>query len=259
MPQRLVIDPTQKQDQLVTFTKSQQHYLYRVLRLQAGDQVIVLNGHGGNWLVAITGAGEVAGEILSPWEVDNELPVKITLMVALPKNGFDEVVHQATELGVSRVIPVISDRTLLRPSQNKIQRWRSIAQEATEQSERQIVPQILDPMTFSESLDLTASLKHKYICTPRQNAPYLSNLLPEANLLPELAELVILTGCEGGFTDQEVERAIFIRNGETILLGNTKAIVYSFQPVSLGQRILRAVTAPIVALSLIAGKLDSNP
>lgn len=241
MPQRIVIDPTQKQNQLVTFTKPQQHYLYRVLRLQAGDQVIVLDGQGGNWLVAITESGEVAGEILEPWEVDNELPIDLTLMVALPKNGFDEVVYQATELGVRRVIPVISDRTLLRPSPNKIQRWRSIAQEATEQSERRIVPQILDPLTFQASLDLTANLKHKYICTPRQNAPYFSNLLPKADFLPKLAELAILTGCEGGFTDQEVENAI----------------ASSFQPVSLGKRILRAVTAPLVALALITSKLDS--
>lgn len=234
MPQRLVIDPAQKQAHLVTFTKPQQHYLYRVLRLQAGDQVIVLDGLGGSWLVIMTGAGEGTGEILEPWEVDHELPVKITLMVALPKNGFDEVVYQATELGVGRVIPVISDRTLLRPSPQKIQRWRSIAQEATEQSERRIVPQILDPLSFREGLELTANLTHKYVCTPRQNAPPLSHLLAEL----EPKELVVLTGCEGGFTEQEIEGAIDQK----------------FQAVSLGKPILRAVTAPIVALALIASK-----
>lgn len=238
MPQRLVIDPAQRQAQLVTFTKPQQHYLYRVLRLQSGDQVIVLDGLGGSWLVAITEAG--AGKILEPWEVDHELPIKITLMVALPKNGFDEVVYQATELGVGRLIPVISDRTLLRPSPQKIQRWRSISQEATEQSERRIVPQILDPVSFRESLELTANLTHKYICTPRQNAPHLAHLLPELEELSEPKELVVLTGCEGGFTDQEVEGAIDQK----------------FQSVSLGKSILRAVTAPIVALALIASKFD---
>ncbi len=243
MPQRLVIDPVQKQAQLITFTKPQQHYLYRVLRLQGGDQVIVLDGLGGSWLVIMTGAGEGTGEILEPWEVDHELPVKITLTVALPKNGFDEVVYQATELGVGRVIPVISDRTLLRPSPQKIQRWRSIAQEATEQSERRIVPQILDPVTLKQSLELTANLTHKYICTPRHNAPPLSHLLAELELLPELEleaikELVVLTGCEGGFTEQEIEGAIDQK----------------FQPVSLGKPILRAVTAPIIALALIASK-----
>jgi 16S rRNA (uracil1498-N3)-methyltransferase len=254
MPQRLVIDPAQKQDQLITFTKPQQHYLHRVLRLQAGDQVIVLDGRGGNWLVAM--AGEMTGQIVEPWTINNELAISITLMVALPKNGFDEVVYQATELGVSRVIPVISDRTLLRPSSNKLQRWRSIAQEATEQSERQIVPQILEPLTFSKSLDLTASLKYKYICTPRQNAPnfadLLSGLLAEGDRSPELTEMVILTGCEGGFTDQEVEKAMFL-NSDT---ENGVEITHSFKPVSLGKRILRAVTAPLVALAIIASKLD---
>ncbi|NJL90977.1 MAG: 16S rRNA (uracil(1498)-N(3))-methyltransferase [Coleofasciculaceae cyanobacterium SM2_1_6] len=240
MPQRLVIDPTQRQAQLVTFTKPQQHYLHRVLRLQAGDQVIVLDGLGGSWLVAITGAG--VGEILEPWEVDQELPIEITLMVALPKNGFDEVVYQATELGVGRVIPVISDRTLLRPSPQKIQRWRSIAQEATEQSERRIVPQIVDPVSFRAGLELTADLNHKYICTPRHHAPPLSRLLPEflEVEVEKIKELVVLTGCEGGFTEQEVEGAIDQK----------------FQLVSLGKPILRAVTAPIVALALIASKFD---
>jgi len=227
--QRLVIDRTQKQDQLITFTKPQQHYLYRVLRLQPKDKAIVLDGRGGSWLVEL---GEAQGQILQPWEVDNELPIKITLMVALPKHGFDEVVHQATELGVGRVIPVISDRTLLRPSPQKIQRWRSIAQEATEQSERRLVPQILDPLAFRESLELTSALEHKYICTPRQDAPSLSDIYSKA------LEVVVFTGCEGGFTDQEVEGAI----------------AYNFQPVSLGKRILRAVTAPLVILSVISSR-----
>jgi 16S rRNA (uracil1498-N3)-methyltransferase len=235
--QRLVIDPSQKQDQLITFTKPQQHYLYRVLRLQGGDQVIVLDGLGGSWLVIMTGAGEGMGEILELWEVNHELPIAITLIVALPKNGFDEVVYQATELGVGRVIPMISDRTLLRPSPQKVQRWRSIAQEATEQSERQIVPQIVDPVSFRQGLELTADLSHKYICTPRQNAPSLSHLLAELKL-EAIKELVVLTGCEGGFTEQEVEGAIDQK----------------FQSVSLGKTILRAVTAPIVALALIASR-----
>lgn len=251
MPQRLVISPDQKQDQLVTFTKPQQHYLYRVLRLQAGDRVIVLDGQGGNWLVELGDLPQATGQIFQTWDVDNELPIIITLMVALPKNGFDEVVYQATELGVKRVIPVLSDRTLLRPSPQKIQRWRAIAQEATEQSERQIVPEVFDPVTFLESLQLTSLLKHKYICTPRQNAPHFPRLLPEMAelvtqelIIQELAsqELVILTGCEGGFTEQEIERAI----------------AENFQPVSLGKRILRAVTAPLVALTLITGKFERD-
>jgi 16S rRNA (uracil1498-N3)-methyltransferase len=239
--QRLVIDPAQRQAQVVTFTKPQQHYLYRVLRLQASDRVIVLDGQGGNWLVELGNLSQATGQILQPWDVDNELPIKITLMVALPKNGFDEVVYQATELGVQRVIPVLSDRTLLRPSPQKIQRWRAIAQEATEQSERQIVPEILNPVTFPESLQLTSLLKYKYICTPRQDSPHFLSLLPEIEELVS-QELVVLTGCEGGFTKQEVEWAIS----------------ENFQPTSLGKRILRAVTAPLVALTLIKGKFERD-
>ena len=78
-----------------------------------------MDGLGGSWLAIMTGAGEGTGEILELWEVDHELSIAITLMVALPKNGFDEVAYQGTELGVERVISVISDRTLLRPSPQK--------------------------------------------------------------------------------------------------------------------------------------------
>jgi len=225
--QRLTIAPTQIQNQKITLTPEQYHYLSRVLRLQKDDRFIAMNGQGEWWLAKLLGE---QAEIIEPITIKTELPISTTLIIALPKNGFDEVVRQITELGVTKIIPVISDRTLLKPSPQKIDRWRRIATEAAEQSERQIVPEILEPITFKNSFSLTNGTK--YICYARGNTPHLLNyLMPSSN-----TEITIAIGPEGGWTEKEIQ----------------EAQTAEFQTVSLGKRILTAVLAPVVALSLVA-------
>ncbi|BAY64094.1 hypothetical protein NIES22_41850 [Calothrix brevissima NIES-22] len=234
--QRIAIAPSQLQQGQIALTKEQQHYLTRVLRLREGDRFIAMDGKGKWWLTQL--AGE-QGQVLEPLVVETELPVAITLLIALPKgNGFDEVVRCCTELGVTTIAPVLSDRTLLQPSPQKLERWRRIAAEAAEQSERAFVPTILEPVAFSSSLSLTSS--HKYICEARGNFPHLNNCLQYQGQMTNDQELVIATGPEGGWTQPEVE----------------SAIASGFQAVSLGRRILRAVTAPVVALSLVSAACE---
>ncbi len=231
--QRLVIAPSQLKDQQILLTTQQQHYLSRVLRLREGDRFIAMDGQGQCWLAVLAHSKAQILEIIS---VQTELPVSITLLVALPKgNGFDEVVRCCTELGASCIVPVISDRTLLHPSPQKLERWRRIAIEAAEQSERQIVPTILAPQTFVAALSSNFSNtlpvdNKKYICVARGDSPRLIDCLQDKGQ----TTIVIATGPEGGWTETEVECAI----------------AAGFQLVSLGRRILRAVTAPVVALSL---------
>lgn len=247
--QRLVIAPSQRQDRQIFLTDAQQHYLGRVLRLGAGDRFIAMDGRGSWWLSEIE-ASLTQAKIIECLPVQSELQIAVTLMAAMPKgSGFDDVVYQATELGVACILPLKSDRTLLNPSPNKLERWRRISQEAAEQSERQVVPTILDPIDFAASLQLpeTADAR-RYICVARSDAPHLVNCLQDHRLHLEtgqpangqLPSVVIATGPEGGWTETEV-------------LAATAA---GFQPVSLGRRILRAVTAPIVALSLVASVFD---
>ncbi|MBD2182764.1 16S rRNA (uracil(1498)-N(3))-methyltransferase [Aerosakkonema funiforme] len=231
--QRLAIAPNQLQNSQIILTPQQLHYLNRVLRLQAGDRFIAMNGQGQWWLAKLEGE---QAEILEPIAVQTELPINVTLVVALPKgNGFDEVVRQATELGVSSLVPTISDRTLLKPSPQKLDRWRRIATEAAEQSERQIVPTILEPLPFTTALALYQA-HHQYICVERGHHPHLLNCLTHT---PQRA-VTVATGPEGGWTEAEIETAC----------------AASFQPVSLGRRILTAVLAPIVALSLVAAAAE---
>lgn len=237
--QRLAIAPSQLQNQEILLTTGQQHYLSRVLRLQEGDRFIAIDGQGSWWLAVLT---QSKAQILEQISIQTELPVSITLIAALPKgNGFDEVVRCCTELGVICIAPVISDRTLLNPSLQKLERWRRIATEAAEQSERQIVPTILDPVPFVTSLSSvisdTSVNNQQYICVARGDSPRLRDCLKDRGQ----QTIVIATGPEGGWTETEVKEAIAL----------------GFQPVSLGRRILRAVTAPVVAVSLAATAFES--
>jgi 16S rRNA (uracil1498-N3)-methyltransferase len=246
--QRLAIAFSQLENQQIHLTTQQQHYLYRVLRLRGGDRFMAMDGGGHCWLAEL-GAIETVAFIQEEVFTKSELNVDVTLIAALPKgNAFDDVVRQSVELGVYCIMPVVSDRTLLNPSSQKVERWRRIALEAAEQSERQIIPTILEPISLSLAIE-NCQQKYRYICVTRRDARHLLDYLLNSGIdQPKTDQfssynspsIVIAIGPEGGWTDQEVERAI----------------EFSFEPVSLGNRILRAVTAPIVALSMITGVLD---
>ena len=233
---RLVI--TEKEKELIFFNKEQSHYLKRVLRLKKGDRFIAMDGLGKSWLAEIV--TERQGKIVEPLLISTELPIKITLIVALPKgNGFDEIVRSCTELGVTTFIPAIADRTIIKPSPQKLLRWQKIATEAAEQSERQIVPQITNSDKFTTVLEKLGDRETDcYICVARSD----SNSLLECLENNKSQHLIVATGPEGGFTAKEVENAI----------------AAGFEPVSLGNRILRAITAPIAVTSLIAAVAEKN-
>lgn len=236
--QRVAIAPGQLQDQQIALSDQQRHYLGRVLRLRTGDRFIAMDGTGHWWLSELQ-AGQA--QVLEAISAQTELPVPITLIAAPPKgNGFEEVVRQATELGVSQIVPILSDRTLAHPSPQKLERWRRIAQEAAEQSERQVVPQVLDPAPFAQGLAALrddASPCQRYFCVTRHDdAPHLLHCLQGVTQ----SAIVVATGPEGGWTATEVNQAI----------------AAGYQPVSLGRRILRTVTAPLTALSLVAARLE---
>ncbi|NET17059.1 MAG: 16S rRNA (uracil(1498)-N(3))-methyltransferase [Okeania sp. SIO1H6] len=245
--QRLAIARHQIDKQKVFLTFEQQHYLGRVLRLGVGDQFILMDGEGKWWLAKLTldisGKAELGAVLEQEISIQNELPIELILISALPKgNNFDEVVRQSTELGVTQILPVISSRTLLKPSMQKLKRWQKIATEAAEQSERQVVPKIREVREYSVALSLFENENlctnyHKYICVARNSYPLLLESLLDNQ---KLESIVIATGPEGGWTDGEIE----------------VAIATGFQVVSLGKRILRSVTAPLVALSLVAAVLE---
>jgi 16S rRNA (uracil1498-N3)-methyltransferase len=234
---RLVIKSTQIQQEQILLDAQQIHYLLRVLRLGKGERFLALDGVGNTWLAEIIDRN--TAQIIQPVEITTELPIPLSLITALPKgSGYEQVIRCCTELGVSNFIPVISDRTLLKPNPHKVQRWRKIATEAAEQSERQIVPLILEPQKYTSAIEQVPATQAKYICVARGELPTLCHSLQQQTP----SEIVVATGCEGGWTEAEI----------------TQAIALGFQPVSLGKRILRAITAPIVASSIVTAVWESK-
>jgi 16S rRNA (uracil1498-N3)-methyltransferase len=234
--QRLVIAPEQVHQQELRLSPQQNHYLYRVLRLQSGQQFIALI-QGEWWLTELRAEGAPA-QRLEQLHPQTELPTPVTLMAALPKgNGFEGVISQATELGVSNIVPLLSERTLLQPSANKLDRWQRLAQEAAEQSLRQVVPTLHPPVGFKEATQALSKEDGRaaYLCVLDATAPHLGHVLDPRN-----NQITILTGPEGGWSP--AEQALALSLGIT--------------PVSLGARVLRAVTAPLAALAIIAAKLE---
>lgn len=238
--QRITLYPDQAIDHSIGLTVEQQHYLRRVLRLDGGDRFIAIDATGTWWLAELATEPNQA-YLLEPVPIQTELPGRVVLLVAMPKgNGMDEIVRQVTELGVAEIVPVSSDRTLLQPSSQKVDRWQRIAREATEQCERQSIPTIHTPVPFAKALQSwNGSNFRAFVCEGRGCHPHLITYLRSP--LTSTSH-VIATGPEGGWTEQELHQAI----------------AQGYCPVSLGARVLRAVTAPMVALSLMAAALEQG-
>lgn len=246
--QRITISPQQRQGSQLLLEADQVHYLIRVLRLNAGDRFVAQDGQGQQWLAAITAQPHQAYIIETI--VPSRAAAPLRLVAALPKgNHFDQVVRQTTELGVTHIHPVLTERTLLRPSDHKLSRWQRIAQEASEQSERVTVPQIFAPLPFQQYLQQshqteTGNDELRYLCAARAagedgTSAGRSHLL--AHLQAHLTSahspgITVAIGPEGGWTAAEI----------------TDAITCGYEAVSLGAVILRAVTAPVTALSLVS-------
>jgi 16S rRNA (uracil1498-N3)-methyltransferase len=234
--QRIVVDHNQINDGIVHLNASQQHYVHRVLRLKLGDRILIMDGRGQTWLATLNSQG---AELLETIGIQTELPVAIHLWVAPPKgNGLEEIIRQATEVGVAHLHPILSNRTLLQPSPNKLERWRRIALESAEQAERQVILTIAEPVPFQDALFWQPQSPPRYLSVTRREVPHLLNCLKHQSAQ---SEIWLATGPEGGWTEAEVNRAI----------------AAGVECVSLGARILRAVTAPIVAANLVAAWYES--
>jgi 16S rRNA (uracil1498-N3)-methyltransferase len=228
--QRITIDPQQLQENQIVLTATQLHYLQRVMRLQHGAKFQAIDGVGTLYLVELSADyGRVLEQSVP---IGIELPVAVSLIVAVPKIGLDDVVRACTELGVSEIYPVTSDRTIVQPSEQKRRRWIEIAKEASEQSERLIVPTI-HPVQSWKTVMVQITGQRK-ICAARGDAQHLMSCL-------DLQESIsIAIGPEGGWTNRELQQSIEL----------------GWQPISLGDRILRTITAAPAVMSMIGGLLE---
>jgi 16S rRNA (uracil1498-N3)-methyltransferase len=228
---------------LVRLSTEQGHQVCHVLRLKAGDTIVVLDGTGAEFDVTLTIASgrEVVGRIVDKREATGEPNVQIALFQGLlTREKFEWVLQKGTEVGVSRFIPVQTERTLLRAGQidpRKLDRWQRIVTEAAEQSHRGWVPRIELPIPFAEALARLGEFDRALIAATSGRSRTLRDVLTAGGKAP--SSVAILIGPEGGFSDEETAQAC-----------ESGAVA-----VSLGPRILRTETAAIIVPALVLSEL----
>ena len=211
------------------------HHLTRVLRVEPG-QKYEISDNGDVYLAEIeTARKDLVSFLVIEKLSAPEMAVHITAVVALIKfDRFEWLIEKATELGVDAIVPFPAERSekgLELAAGKRLERWRRIAREASEQSRRARLPHVSEPVSFADAVRMEANLR---LALEEQagTQPILAALPRDA---ARGASVALLAGPEGGWTDRE--RSIFTESGWT--------------PVSLGVTILRAETAVVAAISVV--------
>ena len=214
-------------------------HLVRVLRLQAGDACTLFNGDGRDYDARISGAGrrEVLAEVCGVRDVDNESPLRITLLQGIARGErMDLIVQKATELGVHAIVPVTSERTEVKLDAQRAQKrhahWRGVAIAACEQSGRTRLPELAAPQPLQSAFGAVAGHAVKLTLDPGGTRAAADIVLDETRAL------VIAIGPEGGWSSrdrQSLQAAGFIG-------------------LRLGPRILRTETAGLAALAALQSR-----
>ena len=207
-------------------------HLTHVMRKRPGDTIRVVNGTGAAFDCTITEISKRTArcEITGTHLRLNESPVDVTLGVAILKNAskFDFLVEKVTELGINRIVPLLTERTI--PRHAKTGRWQKLALAAMKQSCRCVLPRVEEPESLESFITSIPNAALKLI--PHEKAgPRLQDTLLHA----KHPSITICIGPEGGFSDEEIDRA----QGA------------GFLPVSLGPRRLRTETAAIVGVAAV--------
>ena len=220
-------------------------HISNVMRYKAGDKILI----GNNKKVFLAKINEITKsyvtyEIIEEKIGNTELPVFISIYQGYPKGDkLDDIIKHSTELGVSEIIPTLMKRSVFKLEEkkkdSKLTRFRKIAKEAAEQSERLIIPKIPDIISLKQ-IDFS-KYDYKILCY-EENARN-NELKAFKNIIKQLKEndkVAIVIGPEGGIDETELN----------YLLSQ------GFIPASLGPRILRTETAPLYALSAISYELE---
>ncbi len=232
-----------EKDSITIYGEDVQH-ISKVLRLQIGDKIMLCDGEGSDYLAAIESMDKhsVSTVIIDPPASKGEPDVEAVLYQGIPKSTkMDLIIQKCTEMGIKRVVPVFTVRTIVKlesekDERKKVERWTKIAEEAAKQSGRGIIPNIEMPMTFAEALKDAARLNAVII--PYELEGSLS--IKEALRKDKGSSIGFFIGPEGGFETSEIE----------------KAKAAGAVPVTLGSRILRTETAGVAVLTSIMYEYD---
>jgi 16S rRNA (uracil1498-N3)-methyltransferase len=235
---RFYIPHPQIENDLLTIKGNEARHIRRSLRLRVGDEIVVFDGSGEEYEGRIVkeGPASVVIKVETLVSSQKESPLEITLAQSLLKGEkMDYLVQKATELGVGKIIPFFSSRSvpLLERSKKweRHRRWERIAIEASKQCGRGFVPKIERPCDYSEMLSL-ASLESLRLILCEREGRRLKEVLKKSK---DQRRIFFVVGPEGGMSQEEIEKSKEV----------------GFVPVLMGERILRAETASLCLLSIL--------
>lgn len=235
---RIFSDARLRANATATLRGDAANHVLRVLRLRRGDELVLFDGSGNDYAGEITDIGrdDVTVRVTAGREVLAESPLAITLLQGICRGPrMDTVIQKATELGVSRIEPVLAERSVVRLDDDRVGRkqehWRRVAIAAAEQSGRSRIPEVAEPRKLEDAVPA--------VIEPRVEPQARLLLDPGGASIRELGSLApavtLLVGPEGGLTDAE----------------RRLAADFGFSAVRLGPRILRTETAPLAALAVL--------
>ncbi|MCP2240585.1 16S rRNA (uracil(1498)-N(3))-methyltransferase [Thermoanaerobacterium thermosaccharolyticum] len=218
------------------------HHIINVLRFKIGTKLIISNGKN-QYIVTILDIenSSVILKIIEEYNQVVESPINITLYQGLPKSDkMDLIIQKCTEIGIKKIVPVETEFSTIKIKEkniyNKINRWKKISLEASKQSGRSIVPDVLVPVGFKDALESLNEFDLCLIPYEKETNMRLKDVLKK-NF--NAKNICVFIGPEGGFSENEI----------------MAAIEYGAIPVTLGPRILRTETAGIVTSSIILYEL----
>lgn len=236
---RVFVDAALGTDALLPLPDGPAQHLARVLRLAAGDPVILFNGRGGEYSATIETVKRdaVAVRIGAHQPIERESPLATTLLQGIARGEkMDQILQKATELGVTRVVPVTTARSTVRlnaeTAPRKREHWQGVVVGACEQSGRNRVPALDEPATLAAAV-AAADAQLKLVLAPEEGAESLQSLLAAGTSPP--ASICLLVGPEGGLDPEEIQVAR--RAG--------------FRTCRVGPRVLRTETAALAVLSAL--------
>jgi 16S rRNA (uracil1498-N3)-methyltransferase len=234
---RFFISPDQVIDQFITVSGEDVRHIATVLRMKMGDGLLLCDGTGTEYQAKIVqvGRAEIRAEIVSRSKREIRQPL-ITLGQGLPKSDkMDWIVQKSTELGVATIMPLVTERTIvkIRDEEKRVLRWQKIAREAAMQSNRPDIPQVGPIQTFPDVLQTLSPGPRTLLLLPwEEGTEPMKNVLRQN---PGIQNVIVLIGPEGGISAREADAA------------KEKG----FHLVSLGTNILRTETAAVAVLSMI--------
>ncbi|SDM83828.1 16S rRNA (uracil1498-N3)-methyltransferase [Psychrobacillus sp. OK028] len=241
--QRYFTNEPISENNTLTITGDDAHHMIQVMRMSPGDQVFVVVNNQTYTMEIIEGNSKAV--LLSKKATHaktNEMPFNISLVCGLPKGDKLELITQkATELGMYELFPFAAKRSIVKwdksKNDKKVARLQKIAKEAAEQSHRSHIPEIHNPISLKELIDISKSFDVKYVADEEDaKIQERQKFADQLKKVYDKQSILIVFGPEGGLDRAEIK----------LLLEN------DFQTIALGPRILRTETAPLYALSAIS-------